>query len=124
MGAAERFAIQGDNLPIADGGSSLDPGQKALLKLLGVGGSKDPPEGVVGRNAVGQRQEGMQPGLFGVAERLNVDAAIAAQMTAQTAITMISSNACCLVRSRRGSSSAAKCVDRLPRGRWSIMVLI
>lgn len=61
MGAAPARAIDGDHLPRRLHRAGGHPGQKAALKLGRVQRREHPTEGVVRRNAVGQRQERAQP---------------------------------------------------------------
>ena len=44
-----------------------DPAEEAPLALLKVERGEGAPDGVVGRDAVGERQEGARPGELGVA---------------------------------------------------------
>ncbi len=54
----------------------LDPPQAPTLEGGRVEGGKDPAEGVVGGNAMGQREKRSQPRLLAAAEELNVDPAV------------------------------------------------
>ena len=53
-------------------------GYEAVLRLRRVQPSKDSAEGVVARDAVGQLQEGLQPGQLAPAEAVDVDPGTAA----------------------------------------------
>jgi hypothetical protein len=108
MGAPQGFAIQGDDLGIRDDGSRLDPRQEALLKLLGSRAAKTRPkvswEGMpLGKSKKVRNQTSLAFPNSSISTQLS-----APQITAHTAITMISSRWWCLVRSTRGSLSGAK----------------
>jgi hypothetical protein len=50
----------------------LGPGQKALLKALGIQASKHPAEGIVRGNAVRQGEKGLEPCLFALPKEFHV----------------------------------------------------
>jgi len=61
-GASERFAIDGDVSQAKVSSQGLNPVVEAGLEGLGVKAFKDALEGIMGRDAVGQLEEGCQPG--------------------------------------------------------------
>ena len=71
-GAAQRLAVDGDDLALGGLVQRLDPAEEAPLELLGVEPLEEAAEGVMRGDAVGQVQEGAQPGELGVAEVLDV----------------------------------------------------
>jgi hypothetical protein len=48
------------------------PGHKAFLKALRIEARKEAAKGVVGRNAMGQGEEGLQPSVLALAEELHI----------------------------------------------------
>src|SRR5262249_15345767 len=60
-GGFHRFAIEGDQGTLRGVRDGAGPGQKAFLKALRIEARKAAAKGVVGRNPVGQGEEGLQP---------------------------------------------------------------
>ena len=50
----------------------LRPGQKALLKALGIEAGKDAAKGIVGGNAMRQGEEGLEPGALALAKEFHI----------------------------------------------------
>ena len=74
--ATQGFAIKGNNLVLRRDGGCLNPAQEAGLKAVRVEGSKDATKGIVGGNAVGKVEKGLEPGQFRIAKFLDLDPAI------------------------------------------------
>lgn len=70
--AAQRFSIQRDDFRPNRRAQALRPPQADLRKGLGREQEKQPAEGGVGWNAVGQFEKSPQPSAFGVAKLLHV----------------------------------------------------
>jgi hypothetical protein len=75
--AAQRLAVMrhdpaGRQPARGASGHRQDPAEEAALEPLGVERREDAPEGVVRWDAVGERQEGAQPGELGAPERVHV----------------------------------------------------
>jgi hypothetical protein len=64
MGAPHRLAVDGHHFALGDLGHGLDPLNKTALELLRVQASEDVSESIMGGDAVGQLQEGLEPLLF------------------------------------------------------------
>src|SRR5215471_522579 len=71
-GRFDRFPIQRDEGALGELGYSPGPGQKALPKRLGMEPGKDPTKGVMGGNAMGQSEKGVEPGTLALAKKLHV----------------------------------------------------
>lgn len=71
MRTAHRLAIAGDHRALGHRDGGLHPGEGAGLEPVGVEGGEDPSEGVMGRNAVGQGEKGVEPLPLGLAELLH-----------------------------------------------------
>ena len=67
-----RLAIQRDEGPVGALRDGLRSGQEALLKALGIEAGKPPTKGIVGRNAMRQSQEGLQPGALALAKEFHI----------------------------------------------------
>ena len=78
MGAPYRLAVDGHHFALGDLGYGLDPLHETALKLLWVQSGEDVAEGIMGRDTVGQLQEGLEPLLFTVAEELDIHPRISA----------------------------------------------
>ncbi len=85
------------------------PAHKAILKLLWIQTSKDPVEGIVRRDAVGEFQKGLEPfdlrfpKIFAMSSQLSAPA-----IMAQMAMTRMFINLCSLVRSTPRIGQVAK----------------
>ena len=66
MGTTQRLAVDGHDLSVDLLHDRPNPGAETVLEMLGRQPGEDPTEGIVGRNAVGQGQEGFQPIVFGL----------------------------------------------------------
>src|ERR1700688_4250905 len=66
-GTPHRFAVDGNPLQTKAVTQCIDPMLEALMKGAGVQQAEDAAKGIVGGNAVGQRQKGLEPGSFGAA---------------------------------------------------------
>ena len=78
VGTPYRLAVAGHHFPGDQVGHRLGPGHEALLELLRVQPGADVAEGVVGRDAVGQFQEGLEPFQIALAEQFDVDPGVGA----------------------------------------------
>ena len=78
VGTPYRLAVDGHHFPGDQVGHRLGPGHEALLELLRVQPGEDVAEGVVGRDAVGQFQEGLEPFQLALAEQFDVDPGVGA----------------------------------------------
>ena len=72
MRVPHRLAVDGHHLALGDLRHGLDPRHKTMLKLLRVQAGEDVSEGIMGRDAARQLQEGLEPLLFAVAEELDI----------------------------------------------------
>jgi hypothetical protein len=72
QGGLHRFVVQGDQGTLREVRDGAGPGQKAFLKALRIEAHKEAAKGIVGRNAVGQGEEGLQSGTLALAEELHI----------------------------------------------------
>jgi len=83
-GAAQGFAVEGNNFPGDALAQALRPAQEAVEKRAGFERGKEAVEGVMTGDAVAQREESFEPVVPGMAEVLHVVEALAtAQQGAQ-----------------------------------------
>lgn len=73
--AAQRVAVDGDDLARNDLTDRLDPVAKTGLERLGLQQAEDTPEGIMRRDAIGQLQKLLQLRLFGTSKLRNPDPA-------------------------------------------------
>ena len=78
MGAAHRLAVDGHHFALGELGHGLNPLNETMLELLRIQPGEDVSEGIMGRDTVGQLQEGLEPLLFAVAEELDIHPVIGA----------------------------------------------
>lgn len=64
---AQRLAVDRHALPLREPTEGAPPTEEARLERLGIQEGEDAPEGIARGNPVGQSQELLQPGLFGLA---------------------------------------------------------
>ncbi len=73
VAAPQGLAVDGNHLTGGDRGEVADPADKRGFEGGGVEGGEDPTERVVGGDAVGQGEEGAQPGFLAASKLGNVD---------------------------------------------------
>ena len=77
-GAPQGLAVDRHDLPPGQLVEGPDPGDEAVVELAGIEQLEDAGEGVVGRDAIGELQEGLQPLALGPAVGGDLDGGLAA----------------------------------------------